>query len=73
MNLPARPFGARLQNPVQIIRGMLRRRIWTYVAGTETILNGQQIHTFPPVFIWILDMVFMVVDGRDSVCSLGTQ
>ena len=51
MNLPARSFGARLQNPVQIIRSMLRGRIWTYMAGTETILNGQQIHTFPPVYL----------------------
>ena len=25
---------------------MLRRRIGTDVAGAETILNGQQIHTF---------------------------
>ena len=73
VDLPAGPFGTRLKHPIKIIRSMLRGWIWTYMTGSETILNGQQIHTSPSISNMMVSMSSMVVDGREAVCSLRTE
>ena len=45
MDLPPCPIGAGFENPIEIVRRVLWRRIGTDMTGAKTILNGQQIHT----------------------------
>ena len=73
VDLPTGPLRARFQHPIKIIRSMLRGWIWTDMTGSETILNGQQIHTSPSISNMMVSMSSMVVDGREAVCSLRTE
>ena len=73
VNLPAGPIGAGLEHAIQVIRSMFRRWIRADMTRSQTILNGQQIHTSPSITIMIVSMGSMVVDGRKPVCSLRTD
>ena len=73
VDLPTGSLRARFQHPIKIIRSMLRGWIWTDMTGSETILNSQQIHTFPSITTMIVSVYSMVVDRREAVCSLRTE